>query len=100
MKIEKFVTSGKFRLDGGEWDVDNNVYILGGKGGVYIIDPSHNAEQVIVEAGDRPVRGIIMTHAHNDDCELAPELGENYAVDDHLQRGADPLGTEINVQAR
>ena len=24
MKIEKFVTSGKFRLDGGEWDVDNN----------------------------------------------------------------------------
>ena len=45
MKIEKFVTSGKFRLDGGEWDVDNNVYILGGKGGVYIIDPSHNASK-------------------------------------------------------
>ena len=28
MIIEQFVTSGKFRLDGGEWDVDNNVYIL------------------------------------------------------------------------
>ena len=30
MKIDSFVTSGKFRLDGNEWDVDNNVYILGG----------------------------------------------------------------------
>ena len=27
-QIEQFETSGKFRLDGGEWDVDNNVYLL------------------------------------------------------------------------
>lgn len=99
MKIEKFVTSGKFRLDGGEWDVDNNVYILGGKGGVYIIDPSHNASQVIDEVGDRPVRGIILTHAHNDHCELAPELAEHYGVEVHLHPDDDQLWKESNGDA-
>src|SRR5699024_568587 len=99
MKIEKLVTSGKFRLDGGEWDVDNNVYILGGKGGVYIIDPAHNAEEVIDAVGDRPVRGIILTHAHNDHCELAPQPSEHYGVEVHLHPEDDTLCKESTGDA-
>ena len=29
MHIENVVTSGLFKLDGGEWEVDNNVWIVG-----------------------------------------------------------------------
>lgn len=29
LRIEKVVTSGIFALDGGEWEVDNNIWILG-----------------------------------------------------------------------
>ncbi len=28
-RIERLVTSGRFSLDGGTWDVDNNVWIVG-----------------------------------------------------------------------
>jgi len=29
LRIDHVETSGKFRLDGGEWDVDNNIWIVG-----------------------------------------------------------------------
>ena len=99
MKIDHFVTSGKFRLDGGEWDVDNNVYILGGAGGCYIVDPSHDAERVYAEVGNRPVRGILLTHAHNDHCELAPEVAEHYGVEVFLHPDDQPLWEESNGDA-
>src|SRR5699024_7632786 len=99
MKIEQLVTSGQFRLAGGECGVDNSVYILGGKGGVYIIAPAHNAEEVIDAVGDRPVRGIILTHAHNDHCELAPQLSEHYGVEVHLHPEDDMLWKESNGDA-
>ena len=47
MKIEQFETSGKFRLDGGEWDVDNNVYLLheGGRGLPHPQAPARHQER-------------------------------------------------------
>lgn len=72
MQIDKAVTKGKFRLDGGEWDVDNNVYVVGDASGVYVVDPSHDLDAVAELVGDRPVKGILLTHAHNDHCDLAP----------------------------
>ena len=72
MRIDSTVTSGKFRLDGGEWDVDNNVYVVGDDSSVYVVDPSHDLDAVAELVGDRRVEGILLTHAHNDHCELAP----------------------------
>ena len=46
MRIDSTVTSGKFRLDGGEWDVDNNVYVVGDDSSVYVVDPSHDLDAV------------------------------------------------------
>ena len=66
MKIEQFVTSGTFRLDGGEWDVDNNVYIVSGGQELYIVDPAHDAARIYDEVGERSVTGVLLTHAHND----------------------------------
>ncbi|PJK18258.1 Zn-dependent hydrolase, partial [Mycobacterium goodii] len=28
-QIQRVVTSGKFELDGGSWDVDNNIWLIG-----------------------------------------------------------------------
>ena len=41
-RIERVVTSGTFSLDGGCWDVDNNVWIIGNDSSVIIIDPAHD----------------------------------------------------------
>ncbi|WP_165241292.1 MBL fold metallo-hydrolase [Corynebacterium lizhenjunii] len=100
MQIEQFVTAGKFRLDGGEWDVENNVYVLAATPGadaeVYIVDPAHDAAEVYRRVGDRRVRGVILTHAHNDHCELAPEVAAHYGVDVYLHPGDQELWEESN----
>ncbi|GLW99884.1 hypothetical protein Misp02_39710 [Microtetraspora sp. NBRC 16547] len=40
-RIERLVTRGTFRLDGGTWDVDNNVWPLGDDDQVLVIDAAH-----------------------------------------------------------
>ncbi|MBK4149453.1 MBL fold metallo-hydrolase [Corynebacterium macginleyi] len=99
MQIESTVTSGKFRLDGGEWDVDNNVYVLGDSFRVYIVDPSHDLDAVAELVGDRKVEGIILTHGHNDHCELAPEAAERFDTDVYMHPDDDMLWKETNGDA-
>ena len=74
MRIDNVVTSGLFKLDGGEWEVDNNVWIVGDDSEVYIIDAAHNAEAIAKAVGDRRVKGILATHGHSDHIDAAPEL--------------------------
>ena len=43
VRIERVVTSGTFSLDGGTWDVDNNVWLVGDDDEVLVIDAAHDA---------------------------------------------------------
>ena len=54
-RIERLVTSGTFSLDGGTWDVDNNVWIIGDDDEVLVIDPAHDAQAVQKATGGRRV---------------------------------------------
>ena len=74
MRIDNVITSGLFKLDGGEWEVDNNVWIVGDDSEVYIIDAAHNAEAIAEAVGNRRVKGILATHGHSDHIDAAPEL--------------------------
>ena len=76
LRIEKVVTSGVFALDGGEWEVDNNIWILGDDSEVYVIDAAHTARPIIDAVAGRKVKGILCSHAHNDHITVAPELSE------------------------
>ena len=73
-RVDNVVTSGLFKLDGGEWEVDNNVWIVGDDSEVYIIDAAHDAKAIAAAAGNRRVKGIIATHGHSDHIDAAPEL--------------------------
>lgn len=76
LRIEKVVTSGVFALDGGEWEVDNNIWILGDDSEVFVIDAAHTAQPIIDAVAGRKVKGILCSHAHNDHITVAPELSE------------------------
>lgn len=76
MRIDRVVTSGVFALDGGEWDVDNNIWIFGDDSECYVIDAAHDAQPIIKAVDGRKVKGIICSHAHNDHITVAPELSE------------------------
>ncbi|ALV37355.1 MBL fold metallo-hydrolase [Streptomyces sp. CdTB01] len=73
-RIEHLVTSGQFSLDGGTWDVDNNVWLVGDDREVVVIDAAHDADAIAAAVGERRVRAIVCTHAHNDHIDAAPEL--------------------------
>ncbi|MEV6318198.1 MBL fold metallo-hydrolase [Streptomyces sp. NPDC051776] len=74
VRIEHLVTSGTFSLDGGTWDVDNNVWLVGDDDEVAVIDAAHDATAIHEAVGDRRLAAILCTHGHNDHVNAAPAL--------------------------
>ncbi|MFF4983988.1 MBL fold metallo-hydrolase [Streptomyces sp. NPDC001046] len=73
-RIDRLVTAGEFALDGGSWQVENNVWIVGDDSEAIVIDPAHDAEAVLGVLGGRALRAVVCTHAHNDHIGAAPAV--------------------------
>jgi glyoxylase-like metal-dependent hydrolase (beta-lactamase superfamily II) len=76
MRVERVVTSGIFSLDGDDFEVDNNIWLVGDDDAVVIIDAAHDAAVIAAAVGDRRVELIICTHGHNDHINAAADLAE------------------------
>ncbi len=72
--IERVVTSGVFSLDGEDFDVENNVWLVGDEHEVLVIDAAHDARPILKAIGGRDVRAILLTHGHNDHINAAGDL--------------------------
>jgi glyoxylase-like metal-dependent hydrolase (beta-lactamase superfamily II) len=75
-RIEKVVIPGVFSLDGQDFDVDNNVWLVGDDDEVLVIDAPHDAQPIMAAIAGRRVVGIVLTHGHNDHVTAAPALRE------------------------
>lgn len=76
VQIENVVTSGTFSLDGGTWDVDNNVWVIGDDSEVMVIDPAHDVAKILEVVGDREVMAVLLTHGHDDHIRAAAEFSD------------------------
>jgi glyoxylase-like metal-dependent hydrolase (beta-lactamase superfamily II) len=61
--VDHLVTSGTFSLDGGTWDVDNNVWIVGDENEVIVVDAAHDADAIEAAVAGRRVVAVVCTHA-------------------------------------
>jgi glyoxylase-like metal-dependent hydrolase (beta-lactamase superfamily II) len=95
MSIEHLVTSGTFSLDGGTWDVDNNVWIVGDDREVIVVDAAHDADPIAEAVGDREVRAILCTHGHNDHINAADALSRATKGAPVLLHPADEMLWEV-----
>jgi glyoxylase-like metal-dependent hydrolase (beta-lactamase superfamily II) len=75
-RIERVVTSGVFSIDGEDFDVENNVWIVGDDDEVIVVDAAHDADAILEAVGDRDVLAIVCTHGHNDHIGAAIDLAE------------------------
>jgi glyoxylase-like metal-dependent hydrolase (beta-lactamase superfamily II) len=95
-RIEHLVTRGIFSLDGQDFDVDNNVWLIGDDSEVYVVDAAHDAAAIRAAIGDRLLRGVISTHGHNDHIDAAVDVAATAAPDeDAVDAERDGDGAEI-----
>jgi glyoxylase-like metal-dependent hydrolase (beta-lactamase superfamily II) len=76
VRVDHGTTSGTFSLDGETFDVDNNVWVVGDDEECVVIDAPHDVEEILAVVGDRRVKAVLCTHAHDDHVRVAPTLRE------------------------
>jgi len=72
--IEHVTTAGVFSLDGRDFDVENNIWLIGDDHEVLVVDAAHDAAPIVAAVGDRSVRAVLCTHGHNDHINAADAL--------------------------
>ena len=75
-RVDHAVVSGTFSLDGETFDVDNNVWVIGDDQECVVVDAPHDVDAIMAVVGDRKVKAIVCTHAHDDHVRVAPALRE------------------------
>ena len=75
-QVSKIVTSGTFSLDGQDFAVDNNVWLIGDDREVIVVDAAHDPGAILAAVGGRRLSAIVCTHGHNDHISAAPQVAE------------------------
>jgi len=91
VRVDHGVVSGTFSLDGQTFDVDNNVWVIGDDTECVVIDAPHDVDAIMAVVGDRTVRAIVCTHAHDDHVRVAPALRERTGAPILLHPADRPL---------
>jgi glyoxylase-like metal-dependent hydrolase (beta-lactamase superfamily II) len=90
-RVDHAVSSGTFSLDGETFDVDNNIWVIGDDTECVVIDAPHSVSDILAVVGDRTVKAIVLTHAHDDHCRVAPALREEVVAPIMLHPADKPL---------
>jgi glyoxylase-like metal-dependent hydrolase (beta-lactamase superfamily II) len=75
-RIELVNTSGIFSIDGEDFEVENNIWLIGDDHEVLVVDAAHDAGPIAEAVGDRKVTAILCTHGHNDHINAADALSQ------------------------
>ena len=93
--IEQVVTSGTFSLDGQDFAVDNNIWLVGDDNEVLVIDAAHDHRPIVEAIGSRRTVGIVATHGHNDHINAAASLADLVGAPIWLHPDDRPLWDQV-----
>ena len=74
VEIERVRTTGVFSLDGQDFEVENNIWLVSHGDDLVILDAAHDASAIAAAVGGRKVSMIVCTHGHNDHINAALRL--------------------------
>ena len=75
-RIDRVITSGTFSLDGQDFDVDNNIWLIGDDTEVLVVAAPHDHRPIVDAIAGRRVVAIVCTHGHNDHINAAAALAD------------------------
>ena len=96
--IFRVVTHGTFELDGGSWEVDNNIWLVGDEREVVAIDAAHDAAQILDADAVLRVDGVelravhTLGHSPGSTCLYAPVLDAVFSGDTLFRGGPGATG--------
>ncbi len=78
--VELVTTTGIFSLDGSDFEVENNIWLVGDDREVLVIDAAHDHRPIAEAVGGRRVEAIVATHGHNDHINAAGALADTLSA--------------------
>lgn len=75
-RIERVITAGIFSIDGEDFEVENNIWLVGDDAEVLVIDAAHDHQPIVDAIGGRRVVAVLCTHGHNDHINAAAALAD------------------------
>jgi len=74
--IDHVTTNGVFTLDGQDFEVENNIWLVGDDSEVLVIDAAHDHRPIAAAIAARRAVAIVATHGHNDHINAAGALAD------------------------
>lgn len=99
VRCDRVVTAGTFSLDGGTWEVENNVWVVGDDDECVIIDAAHEAEPILEAVAGRRVVAVLLTHAHDDHIGAVKALSEATGAPSYLHPADRVLWDKVHAFA-
>jgi len=100
LRIDLVRTTGIFSLDGLDFEVENNVWLVGDDDQVIVVDAAHDAAPIRDALGDRALLLIVSTHGHNDHINAAEELSQRTGAPVALHPDDDALWDTVYPRHR
>jgi glyoxylase-like metal-dependent hydrolase (beta-lactamase superfamily II) len=97
-RIDVVRTQGIFSLDGNEFEVEDNIWLVGNDDEVIVVDAAHDADPIVQSISGRRVPLIVCTHGHNDHINAAIDLAERVGAQVALHPADRMLWDEVHPQ--